>query len=109
MFTSHPAVAEAAAVAVRSEVVGGEDEVKVRLVLKPEARVTFEALAAHGLPRMPAFAVPRYFEFLDKLPRTPTEKIQKALPARRERHAGRSSSVARWSPRTWDRLGKRGQ
>jgi len=96
VLTSHPAVAEAAAVAVKSEVVGGEDEVKVCLVLKPDAQVTFEALAAFCLPRMPAFAVPRYWEFLDKLPRTPTEKIQKALL--------RAAGV---TPTTWDRLGKR--
>jgi crotonobetaine/carnitine-CoA ligase len=96
VLTSHAAVAEAAAVAVKSEITGGEDEVKVCLVLKRGAQVTFEALADHCLPRMPAFAVPRYFELLDKLPRTPTEKIQKALL--------RATGV---TPTTWDRLGKR--
>lgn len=96
VLTLHPAVAEAAAVAVKSEIAGGEDEVKVCLVLKPGTQVTFEALADHCLPRMPAFAVPRYFELLDKLPRTPTEKIQKALL--------RAAGVA---ATTWDRLGSR--
>jgi crotonobetaine/carnitine-CoA ligase len=96
VLMSHPAIAEAAAVAVKSEVVGGEDEVKVCLVLQPDAQVTFEALAAYCLPRMPTFAVPRYWEFLDKLPYTPTEKIQKALL--------RAAGVTRT---TWDRLGRR--
>jgi crotonobetaine/carnitine-CoA ligase len=96
VLMAHPAVAEAAAIAVKSEIAGGEDEVKVCLVLKPRVQVTFEALADYCTSRMPAFAVPRYFEFLDKLPRTPTEKIQKALL--------RAAGVAEG---TWDRLGDR--
>jgi len=28
--------------------------------------------------RMPHFAVPRYVEFMDELPKTPNEKVQKA-------------------------------
>ena len=29
--------------------------------------------------RMPYFAVPRFVEFMDKLPKTPTERIQKYM------------------------------
>jgi crotonobetaine/carnitine-CoA ligase len=28
---------------------------------------------------MPYFAVPRYVEFMDKLPKTPTERVQKYI------------------------------
>jgi len=38
-----------------------------------------EELIAHAVERMPYFAVPRFVEFMDGLPKTPTERIQKYL------------------------------
>jgi crotonobetaine/carnitine-CoA ligase len=88
----HPAVAEAAAIAVKSDIQGGEDEVKACLVLKPGQSITPEALLDFCQTRMPYFAVPRYVEVLPELPKTPTAKVQKA----KLRQSG-------LTPATWDR------
>ena len=72
---SHPSVLESAAVAVPSEV--GEDEVKICVVLKPGATLTPEELIRHCNDRMPYFAVPRYVEFMESLPKTPTDRVEK--------------------------------
>ena len=92
VLLEHPAVAEAAAVAVKADE-GGEDEVLACLVLKPDAaRPAPEALLRFCTPRMPYFAVPRYVEFLDTIPKTPSAKIQK----NKLRDRGLSTAV-------WDR------
>jgi crotonobetaine/carnitine-CoA ligase len=72
---SHPSVLESAAVAVASEV--GEDEVKICVVIKPGAALAPEELIRHCNDRMPYFAVPRYVEFMESLPKTPTERVEK--------------------------------
>ena len=92
VLSEHPAVAEAAAVAVKSELVGGEDEVKACVVLKSGQRLTPQEVLDFCQPRMPYFAVPRYVEFVEALPKTPTEKVRKTAL----REAG--ITVA-----TWDR------
>jgi crotonobetaine/carnitine-CoA ligase len=92
VLIEHPAVAEAAAVAVRSEIAGGEDEVKACVVLAPGQALSPEALLDFCQTRMPHFAVPRYVEFLGALPKTPTAKVQKAIL----RQSGISGA-------TWDR------
>jgi crotonobetaine/carnitine-CoA ligase len=76
-INTHPKVLESAAVAVKSEL--AEDEVKICVVLKPGAALTPEELIAHANERMPYFAVPRYVEFTESLPKTPTERVQKYL------------------------------
>jgi crotonobetaine/carnitine-CoA ligase len=87
---AHPNVLESAAVAVASEV--GEDEVKICVVLKPGATLTPEELISHCNDRMPYFAVPRFVEFMESLPKTPTERVQKYL-----------LKQAGITPKTWDR------
>jgi crotonobetaine/carnitine-CoA ligase len=72
---SHPGVLESAAVAIPSEV--GEDEVKICVVLKPGATLSPEELIRYCNDRMPYFAVPRYVEFMERLPKTPTERVEK--------------------------------
>jgi crotonobetaine/carnitine-CoA ligase len=72
-----PGVQEVAAVAVKAEE-GGEDEVLACLVLKPgETPPKPESVLDFCAPRMPYFCVPRYIEFMDEIPKTPTQKIQK--------------------------------
>jgi len=79
VVNNHPAVAESAAVAVPSEHgAGGEDEVKIFVVLKPGATVTPLELHEYCVKNMPYFAVPRFIEFIDHLPKTPNEKVRKA-------------------------------
>ena len=87
---THPSVLESAAVAVPSEV--GEDEVKICVVLRPGAALTPEELIRYCNDRMPYFAVPRFVEFMESLPKTPTERVEKY----RLKQAGITAN-------TWDR------
>jgi crotonobetaine/carnitine-CoA ligase len=73
---SHPAVAECAVIAVPAESEAGEDEVMAYLVTRGE--VTPEEIWTWCEGRIPAFAVPRYLRFVDALPKTPSQRVQKA-------------------------------
>jgi crotonobetaine/carnitine-CoA ligase len=75
VLLSHPDVAEAAAFPVRSEL--AEDEVMAAIVLRDGRLLTAAALSEYCKGRMPAFAIPRYIEFLTALPMTETGKVQK--------------------------------
>ena len=77
VIAEHPAVAEVAAVAVKSAHTGGEDEVKV--VVVPIEDLDAAELNCYCEQKLPRFAVPRYIEFVDGLPKTPTSKVQKNL------------------------------
>lgn len=74
-ITSHPSVVEAAVVAVSCEL--GEDEIKVVVMVRKGCALSNEALTAYCIEKMPYFAVPRYIEFVDDLPRTPSGKVEK--------------------------------
>jgi crotonobetaine/carnitine-CoA ligase len=77
VLLEHEAIAEVAAVAVKAGE-GGEDEVLVCIVLADGAEQPQpEALLDFCVPRMPYFAVPRYIEYVEEIPTTPTAKIQK--------------------------------
>jgi carnitine-CoA ligase len=76
VVNSHPKVAESAAIGVKSEF--SEDEVKVAVVLRPAEKLAPEELLDYCSDRMPYFAVPRYVEYVDSLPKTANEKVQKA-------------------------------
>ncbi len=89
-ISSHPAVLESAAVAVKSDM--SEDEVMICVALKPGETLTPEALLDFAQERMAYFMVPRYVRIMDQLPKTPTEKVQKVIL--------REEGV---SPDTWDR------
>ncbi len=75
VLLSHPDVAEAAAFPVRSEL--AEDEVMAAIVLHEGSSLTPAALADYCKGRMPAFAIPRFIEFLAALPMTENGKVQK--------------------------------
>jgi crotonobetaine/carnitine-CoA ligase len=72
---AHPAVREAAAVAVPSE--RSESEVLVVLSLQPGAALEPPALLEFLRPRLPYFMIPRYVRIVADLPKTPTQKIEK--------------------------------
>lgn len=71
----HPAVSEVCAVAVPSEM--AEDEILLAYVVTGDDAPTPQQLAEFMVPRMPHYAVPRYFRPMKSLPRTPTNKIRK--------------------------------
>jgi crotonobetaine/carnitine-CoA ligase len=87
---SHPAVALAAVFPVPSDL--AEDEVMAAIVLKDGASAGEEELVRFCEGRMPYFAVPRYVELTDALPRTESGKVQKYMLRERGRTAA-----------TWDR------
>ncbi|KUI41938.1 ATP-dependent acyl-CoA ligase [Mycobacterium sp. IS-1590] len=86
----HPAVAEAAAVAVPSEL--GEDDILVVVTLRPAATIDLPELLDFCAARMPYFCVPRYLEVLDEIPKNVIGRVRKDLLRKR----GLSESV-------WDR------
>ena len=92
IVNEHPAIAESGAAAVPAE--QGEDEVKIAVVLQPGAEFDPAELIEFLVPRMPRFAIPRYVEVWDALPKTEaTARIQKG----KIREAGVSAN-------TWDRI-----
>ena len=90
VLLSHTAVANAAAVPVRSSL--AEDEVMAAVILHPGRQLAEADLIAFCEPRLPYFAVPRYLEFMDELPTTENGKVQK--------YKLRERGV---TERTWDR------
>ena len=71
----HPKVLECACFGVPSEL--GEEEVMVCIVLKPEMSLSAPEIISFCEKRMAYFMVPRYVEFVDNLPKTPTERVEK--------------------------------
>lgn len=69
---SHPAVMEAAAIAVPSEL--GEDDILVAVVLRPGQQASAEQIGAWCRERLAAAKVPRYVAWVDSLPHTPTHR-----------------------------------
>jgi carnitine-CoA ligase len=88
----HPQIREAAAIGVKAgEGASSEDEIMV--VAIPEGDAPDPVELTHWLAeRMPYFMVPRYLRFVDSLPKTPTERVQKVKL--------REEGV---TPDTWDR------
>lgn len=96
VLLSHPDVAEAAAFPVRSEL--AEEEVMVAIVLRDGRLLAPTALLEYCKNRMPAFAVPRFIEFLTALPMTENGKVQKF----RLRERGVTAATWDREPRTSD-------
>jgi crotonobetaine/carnitine-CoA ligase len=69
----YPGVAEVAVVSVPADEAGGEDEIKACIV----GAFDSEEVWAWCDERLPSFAVPRYLQRLDALPKTPTSKVIK--------------------------------
>jgi crotonobetaine/carnitine-CoA ligase len=77
IVSSHDAIREAAAIGVKAgEGASSEDEIMV--VAIPEGQAPDPVELTHWLAeRMPYFMVPRYLRFVNVLPKTPTERVQK--------------------------------
>jgi crotonobetaine/carnitine-CoA ligase len=86
---AHPAVQDIAVHAVLAE---SEDEVKATLVLKPGECLTPEEYCRWCVDRVPYFAVPRFFEIREDLPRNPVGRVLK--------YQLRDEGC---TPETWDR------
>jgi crotonobetaine/carnitine-CoA ligase len=71
----HPAVSEAAAVGVPSDL--GEDDILVVLTLRSGAVVDHAELLDFCSARMPYFCVPRYLEVVDEIPKNVIGRVRK--------------------------------
>lgn len=75
-YMSHPAVAEVAYHGVILEE-GGEELIKVAVVIRQGHTVEHEEFCRWSMDSLPYFAVPRFYEFRESLPKTPTGRVQK--------------------------------
>lgn len=74
-LNAHPAVCESAVVAVPSEI--SEDEIKAYVEIKEGVELEVKDLVKYLDGNLPYFMVPRYFEFVDSIPKTATAKVKK--------------------------------
>ncbi len=74
-FNQHDDIHEVAVHAVPSEF--SEDDVKITAVKTPGSRLTERELAVWAIENVPYYAVPRYIEFRDELPKSPVGRIFK--------------------------------
>ena len=72
----HDAVVECAVIGVAAESEAGEDEVMAYLVTSRE--VDPQEIWDWCSGRVPVFAIPRFVRVVDALPKTPSERVQKA-------------------------------
>jgi carnitine-CoA ligase len=80
VLDAHPAVLECAVVGVPSEL--SEEEVKAFVVPAAGIVPDFDELRAFAAQRLAAYKVPRYWQAIEELPRTPTARLAKHwLPA----------------------------
>lgn len=73
---SHPAVVECAVIAVPASTEAGEDEVMAYVITAEPT--TAESVWAWCDSRIPSFAVPRFLRFVEEMPKTPSQRVQKA-------------------------------
>lgn len=70
----HPGILECAAFGVPSTL--SEEDVKVSVVKQPDSRISEHDVYDFAVKTMAKFQIPRYVEFVQGLPRTPTGKLE---------------------------------
>ena len=70
-------IQEVAAIGVPADQEAGEDEVMVFIVPTNRDYITAESIWEYSEEQLPDFAIPRYVEIVDSLPKTPSEKVRK--------------------------------
>ena len=74
VFSLHPDIQEVAVHAVLADM---EDDVKATCTLVPGATITEEELCRWSVDNLPYFAVPRFIEFREALPKNPVGRVLK--------------------------------
>lgn len=77
VVVDHPRVAECAVVGIDSEL--AEQDVMAFVVSRDDGGLSADELQAWCRDRMAYFMVPRFWKFVDELPKTPNGKVQKAV------------------------------
>ena len=75
ILSRHPSILEVAAIPVASEM--SEDDVMVYVVTKPGESLTHAEVVHFSAEHMSYFMVPRFVDFIEVLPKTASEKIEK--------------------------------
>ena len=75
ILSRHPAILEVAAIPVASEM--SEDDVMVYVVRKPGEALAHADVVRFAAEHMSYFMVPRFVEFIEQLPKTASEKLEK--------------------------------
>ncbi|MDG1936033.1 MAG: AMP-binding protein [Paracoccaceae bacterium] len=91
-LNSYKAVLESAVIGVKTDEAGGEEEVLAIVVAASKESFDFDKLIEYCTQIMPKFAVPRFIQIADALPKTSSGKLSKAI----FRNKGLSAQV-------WDR------
>lgn len=73
----HPEVADVAAFGIPSKEIESEDELKLCVIRVAGSELSAEQICQFINDNAPYFFVPRYLDFVDELPYTPTQKVQK--------------------------------
>ncbi len=94
LIAKHDAVHEVAAIAVASDL--SEDDVMVYVVKKPGAALSEVQLIEFCAATMSYYMVPRYIAFIDALPKTASEKIEKY----KLKHMADASRATLWDRET---------
>ena len=75
VISEHPAVLEAAAIGVPSEL--GEDDILVAVVPRPSAQIEVAEIIDWCRKHLAPMKVPRYVVFMESLPHTPSHRVAK--------------------------------
>ena len=75
VINSHPKILESAVIGVPAELY--DDDVKAYVILKPNENLDPIEIIQWCKERLAYFKVPRYIEFRDEFPKTPTHRVQK--------------------------------
>ena len=78
-LNSYEAVLESAVIGVRTNESGGEEEVLAFIIVESKKSFDFDKLVEYCLQIMPKFAVPRFIQITDALPKTSSGKLSKAI------------------------------
>jgi carnitine-CoA ligase len=89
-----PSMQEAAVIPAPSELGGYEQEIQAVLVLAEGQRLDAKAIIEHCSGKLPYYAVPRFLDIVDALPKTATGKVRKTELRARGLSAGTFDRVA---------------
>ena len=77
VINSYPQVDESAAIGVKTEKSGGEDEVLVCIVKNKGDNIDNDKFLLFCQEKLPRFAVPKYIRFVDSIRKTGSGKLSK--------------------------------